>query len=209
MHWLLIIVAVIGAALYYAYHGHTRRGRDLGRLFDLAAAKRRGSVTPATSLALPQLHFEIDGRHFRVGALPTSGAEATGSGPFCFVDVALGVDTGQQLRLARRDVEATADAARRLGQPAPDGRSATGDHAFDTAFRMKWNNDDFAARLLDAGLRRKLLAARLPRLDIRLDGARLGVHTDGYVETLIDLDELIDIAATIAARCPGGRGGAT
>ena len=155
---------------------------------------------------LPQLHFEIDGRRFRVGALPTSGAEASDSGPFCFVDVALGVDTGQQLRLARRDVEATADAARRLGRAPPSGRPATGDHAFDTAFRMKWNNDDFAARLLDARLRRKLLATRLPRLDIRLDGARLSVHTDGYVETLIDLDELIDIAATLAARCPGGRG---
>ena len=59
--------------------------------------------------------------------------------------------------------------------------------------------------LLDPDL--MALAARLPRLDIRLDGARLRVHTDGYVETLIDLDELIDIAATIAARCPGGRGG--
>ena len=207
MHWWFIIAAVIGAALYYAYREHTRRSRDLGRLFGLAAAKRRGSVTPGTSLVLPQLHFEIDGRDFRVGAMPTSGGEGPDGGPFCFVDVALGVDTGQQLRLAARDVEATADAARRLGQPPPDGRPATGDHAFDTAFRMKWNNEDFAARLLDARLRRKLLAARLPRLDIRLDGARLSVHTDGYVETLIDLDELIDIAATIAARCPGGRGG--
>ena len=206
MHWWLIIVAFIGAALYYAYREHTRRGRDLGRLLGLAAAKRRGSVTPGTWLVLPQLHVEIDGRQFRIGAMPTSGAESTNSGPFCFVDVALGVDTGQQLRFARRDVEATADAARRLGQPPPDGRPATGDQAFDTAFRMKWNNEDFAARLLDARLRRKLLAARLPRLDIRIDGARLSVHTDGYVETLIDLDELIDIAAAVAARCPGGRG---
>ena len=205
MSWWVIITTVIGAALAYGYREHTKDSRHLARLFAPLAAKHGGEVTSASFLALPQLRFETGGRRCLVAALATSGHVVAGSsgysGPFTFVDLDLPFETGRRLRIERstgldRGADVLIDAVTRRRHPS------TGHADFDAAFRIRGRDQAFASRLLDARVRRMLLDSRLPRLDVRVEGRKISVHSDGIAKSKADLDELIEIAVLLADRCP-------
>ena len=206
MFWSLVIAAVLVGALAFGYRDHTHQSRHLAKLFAPLAARHEGQVKRANLLALPQLRFEIDKRRFFLTALATSGQVAAGtsgySGPFTFVDLKLPSGTGRKIRLERGDANLLDGVSRLVGAASPGERPATGDPAFDRAFRMEWQDQAFATHLLGGELRERLLNSKLPRLDVRLDDETISVHFDGYAQTQAELEELIEIAMLIADRCP-------
>lgn len=205
MNWWLVIAAVIAAALVYGYWDHTKESRRLAGFLAVLAATYRGDLKKASHLVLPQLRFELDGRHFLVTAMATSGsvvARSSGySGPFTLVDLDLAFDCGQKIRVERsarpgRVAERLIDAVR------PGSHPTTGQQDFDEAFRISESDQAFASRLLDRRVRQRLMNAPQPRLDVRVDGRKISVHMDGYPRSRADLEELIDIARLLADRCP-------
>jgi hypothetical protein len=201
MSWWLVIAAFIAAALAYGYWDHTRQSRRLAKLFADLVAKHGGEVKRATLVALPQLRFETAGRRVLVTAMATSGALGRGSGPFMVVDLELPFDTGQKIRIERSDADLASGANRLIDAVTPGSRPTTGDKAFDEAFRLEWSDPAFASRLLDPQLRRTLLSARLPRIDIRLEGPTISAHSDGFATSTAEIEALIDIAVLWAERC--------
>ena len=205
MTWGLIIAAVIVAALGYGYWDHGKQSRHLAKLFAALAAKYRGQVKRAGFLALPQLRIIRDGRRVLVGALATSGQVAAGSsgysGPFTFVDLELPFDSGQKIR-AERATGLDHHAGRLVDAVVPGLYPKTGHEAFDDAFRIAGNDPDFANRLFGPEVRARLLASRLPRLRVRVLGPKVGVHIDGIAGTQDDLEEMIEIAVSLAENCP-------
>ena len=206
MYWWFLVTAFIAAALAYGYWDHTNQSRHLTRLFARLAAKYRGEVKKANLLALPQLRFEMDNRRFLVTAMATSGHVAAGSsgytGPFTFVDLELPFDSGQKIRVERSDADLSGGVNRFINAVTPGNRPATGHMEFDEAFRLEWSDPAFASHLLDPRLRQKLLASRLPHLDVRVDGRKISVHIDGIAESKAELEALIDIAVLLADHCP-------
>ncbi len=190
MYWWLVLAVVIAAALAYGYWTHNSQSRDLARVFALLAAKHRGEVKAGSLLVLPQLRFERDSRRFLVTAMANSGAHEGGSGPFTFVDVTLPFDTGRRIRVERGTGVAK--------------RPTTGDPEFDDAFRVEASNRTFAASLLTGRVRRKLVASPMPRLDVRVTGQKISVHSDGIATSKAEFEELIDIAALVAENCSAG-----
>lgn len=205
MTWGLIIAALIVAALGYGYWEHGKHSRHLAKLFAALATKYRGQVKRASFLALPQLRFERDGRRVLVGALATAGQVSAGSsgysGPFTFVDLELPVDSDQEIR-AERATGIDHHAGRLVDSVVPGLYPKTGHDAFDDAFRIAGNDPAFANRLFGPELRERLLASRLPRLQVRVVGAKVGVHIDGIADTRDDLEEMIEIAVSLAENCP-------
>ncbi len=199
MYWWLVLTTIIAAALAYGYWDHTNQSRHISRLFAILAAKYRGEVKRASLLALPQLRFELDSRRFLVTAMATSGRD---SGPFTLVDLDLPFDTGQKVRVRRRDANPATGANRLIDAIAPGRRPATGNMEFDQAFRIEWSDQAFASRILDSRVRQKLLNSRLPRLDARVDGPKISVHFDGIAKSAADLEALIDLAVLLAYHCP-------
>ena len=206
MFWWFAIASIIAAALAYGYWDHTSQSRHLTKLFSLFAEKYGGEVKRANFLALPQLRFELDDRSFFVTAMATSGHVVAGSsgysGPFTLVDLELPFDTSQKVRVERSDANLTSGVNRFIDSISPVRRPATGHMEFDEAFRIEWSDQSFASRLLDLRVRQKLLNSRLPHLDVRVDGQKISVHTDGIAQSKTDLDEAIDIAVLLADHCP-------
>jgi hypothetical protein len=206
MHWGLIIAAIIAAALGYGYWDHTQQSRHLTGLFAPLAARYRGELKRATLLTLPQLRFELEGRHLLVAAMATSGHVAAGtsgySGPFTFVDLSLPFDTGQKVRVERNDSNLTRSVDRVIDGIAPGRHPATGHEEFDASFRIQCSDPSFAVRLLDPRVRQELLSSPLPRLDVRLEGQKIIVHSDGIARSEADLEGLIELAVLLADRCP-------
>ncbi len=209
MTWGLIIAAVIVAALGFAYREHGKDSRHLAKLFAALATKYRGQVKRAGFLALPQLRFESDGRPVLVGALATSGQVAAGSsgytGPFTFVDLDLPFDSGQKIR-AEPATGLDHHAGRLVEAVVPGRYPKTGHTAFDDAFRIAGGDAAFASQLFGPELREKMLASRLPRLQVRVVGAKVGVHIDGIAGTQADLEEMIGFAVSLAENCPAPPG---
>jgi hypothetical protein len=205
MTWWLVIGAVVIAALAYGYWDHTKQSRHLARLFAVLAAENRGQVRRASLLALPQLRIERDGRAVLVGALATSGHAGAGSsghsGPFTFVDLELPYDSGQKLR-AERATGIDHHAGRLVDAVVPGLYPKTGHAAFDDAFRIAGDDLAFAIRLFRPEVRERLLASRLPRLQVRVAGRKIGVHIDGIAKSQGELEEMIEIAASLADNCP-------
>gem|GEM_PF-3577799 len=205
MTWGLVIAAVIVAALAYGYWDHTKQSRHLAKLFVALAAKYQGQVKRASLLALPQLRFERDGRRVLVGALATSGHVSAGSsgysGPFTFVDLELPFDSGQKLR-AEPATGIDRHVGRLVDAVIPGLCPTTGHAAFDDAFRIAGDDPVFATRLFGPEVRERLLASRLPRLQVRVAGREVGVHIDGIAGSRGDLEEMIEIAASLAENCP-------
>lgn len=201
MSWWLVIAALIAAALAYGYWDHTRQSRRLANLFADLAAKHRGVVKRASLVALPQLRFETGGRRVLVTAMATSGTSGRDSGPFMVVILELPFDSGQKIRIERSDADLTSGANRLIDAVTPGSRPTTGDTAFDEAFRFEWSDPAFASRLLDASVRQTLLNARLPHLDVRLDGPKISAHSDGIAASTAEIEALIDIAVLWADRC--------
>ncbi len=205
MTWGLVIAAVIVAALAYGYWDHTKQSRHLAKLFAALAAKYRGQVKRASLLALPQLRFERDGRRVLVGALATSGHVSAGSsgysGPFTFVDLELPFDSGQKLR-AEPATGLDHHVGRLVDAVVPGLSPKTGHAAFDDAFRIAGGDPAFAIRLFGPEVRERMLASRLPRLQVRVAGRKVGVHIDGIAGSRGDLEEMIEIAASLAENCP-------
>jgi hypothetical protein len=206
MYWWLAIALIITAALAYGYWDHTGQSRQLARLFANLAAKYQGEVKKADLLALPQLRFEKDGCHLLVSAMETSGHVVAGTsgytGPFTFVDLNLPFDTAQKIRVERSDANLLSGANRLIEAMTPLKRPKTGHVEFDRAFDIKWEDQAFAFDLLNESVREKLLNSLLPRLDVRVDGNKISVHTDGIAKSEADLQELIEIAVLLADNCP-------
>ena len=206
MDWWLIILALIAAALAYAYWEHTGQSRNLTKIFTLLAEKHQGEVKRASPLVLPQLRFETNGRRFLVTAMATSGQVVAGtsgySGPFTFVDLQLPFDTGRKAQIVR----ASSAGKQLLGLVVPGAQVSTGDAAFDAAFRISGRDKTFAPHLLNETVRQKLLNSHLPRLDIRMAGQKIVVHMDGIAQSLEEIEELIEISVLLADRASAGAG---
>jgi hypothetical protein len=192
MDWWLAIMVLAAAAVAYAYREHTRHWRRLAALFASLAHKYEGEVRPGSLLVLPQLRFEHDGGRYLVTAMANSGAHDGARGPFTFVDVELPSDSGQEIRVERRAV----------GRPADPSVAGTvpieGLHAFEDAFRIRASDAPATVRFLEAPVREKLMASRLPRLEARVEGQKVSVHMDGVATSREELEELIDIASLLA-----------
>lgn len=207
MIWWIVIPAVIAAALAYAYWEHRKQSHRLAGLFTPLASMYGGEVKAATTLALPQLQFQRDRRHYVVGAMASGGPLVSGTasrpgfnGPFTFANLELPFDTGQTLRIQRTDV--IDRSASRLVESVTGGyRSTSGDGAFDDAFRIQSNDQAFVYRVLDPALRQRLLSSSHQRLEISLTGAKISVHIDDFVKSAADLDEAIEIATLFADNC--------
>jgi len=192
MDWWLAIIVLAVAAVAYAYREHTRHRRRLAALFASLSEKYGGEVRPGTRLVLPQLRFEQDGGRYLVTAMANSGAHEGARGSFTFVDVELPADSGQQVRVERRAV------GRATGPSAPGSVPAEGLHAFEDAFRIRAGDAASTVRFLEAPVREKLLASRLPRLEARVEGRKVSVHMDGVAASREALEELIEIASLLA-----------
>lgn len=207
MIWWIVIPAVIAAALAYAYWEHQKQSRRLADLFTPLAALYGGEVKAATILALPQLRFERDGYRYFVGAMASGGPLVSGTasrpgfnGPFTFANLELPFDTGQELRIQRTDA-VDRGLNRTIESVTASQRPLSGDDAFDNRFQIKTDDHEFARRVLDPPLRQKLLDSSQQRLEISLSGTRIRVHIDDFVKSAADLDEMIDIATTLAKNC--------
>ncbi len=200
MTWWLIIGGLIAAALAFSYWDHTRQSRHLGGIFAVIAAQHGGKVKRGGLLVLPQLRLERDGQRFLVTAMASAGAKAKESVPFTFAEVKLPFDTGAKLRIERNPdiVERLVDAV------TPGRRSTTGHQSFDEAFRIECKDPALASRLLDARVRHELVDSELPRLTCRVDARTISVDMDGYATAQAEIEELIRIAALLAARCAPG-----
>ena len=192
MHWWIAIALLVGSAMAYAYYSHRRDGRHLMELFALLAEQYGGDVRPTSLLVLPQLRFEHDGGRYLVTAMPNNGAHEGASGPFTFVDVELPSDTGQKIRVERRG------AGRSVDPTAPGAAPITELQAFEDAFRIRAGNPTAALHFLEEPVQRKLLASRLPRLEVRVEGQKVSVQMGGIAESREEVEELIDIAALLA-----------
>ena len=207
MIWWIIIPTAIAAALAYAYWEHRKQSRRLTDLFTPLAARYGGDVKAATMLALPQLRFERDGCRYFVGAMANGGPLVSGSasrpgfnGPFTFANLELPFDTGQELRIQRTDA-LDRGASRLLESVAGGYRSTSGDQAFDDTFHIKSNDQAFVHRVLDSPLRQKLLDSSHQRLEVTLTGTKISVHSDDFVKSAADLEEVIEIATLLAKNC--------
>ncbi len=192
MDWWLAITIFVAAAVAYGYREHTRHRRRLAALFASLAEEYQGEVRPGTLLVLPQLRFERDGGRYLVTAMANSGAHEGARGPFTFVDLELPSDSGQQVRVERRAVGRAADPS------APGIVPTEGLHAFEDAFRIRAGDAAATVRFLDAPVREKLMASRLPRLEARVEGRKVSVHMDGIAASREELEELIEIASRLA-----------
>ena len=204
MFWALAITGFIAAALAYAYWVHRSDSRRLTAVLAPFAQRHDGELRPASLLYLPQLRFELDGRHFLVMAMPNSGFGPAGGSahrPFTFADLDLPYDIGYQLRIQRGDPKLTSNGVRILDPFTKVSQPETGDAAFDEAFRITGSGQVFAARLLDSELREKLKSSSLPRLELRLERRQVSVHMDGIARTEAEIAELIEIAGLLADRC--------
>jgi hypothetical protein len=192
MDWWLAITVLAAAAVAYAYREHRRHWRRLAALFASLSDEYGGEVRPGSLLVLPQLRFEQDGGRYLVTAMANSGAHDGARGPFTFVDVELASDSGHEIRVERRAVRRPADPS------APGGVPIEGLHAFEDAFRIRARDASATVRFLEAPVREKLMASRLPRLEARVEGQKVSVHMDGIAASREELEELIDIASLLA-----------
>lgn len=192
MDWWLAITILVAAALAYGYREHTRGRRRLTALFASLAEGNDGQVKPGSLFVLPQLRFERGGGCYLVTAMASSGAHDGASGPFTLVAVELPSDRGQEVRVERRAAALPAD-------PGARGSASTeGLRAFEDAFRIRPGGAPAAVRFLEAPVRQKLLASRLPGLEARVGGRKVSVHMDGITASREELEELIEIAALLA-----------
>ena len=74
--------------------------------------------------------------------------------------------------------------------------------AFEEAFRIRAGDAPAAFRFLERPVREKLIASRLPRLEVRREGRKLSVHMDGIAASREEIEELIDIASLLAGDRP-------
>ena len=204
MIWWIVISVVAAAALAHAFWEHRTQSRHLVDLFTPLAATHGGHVKVASFLALPQLRFEREGRHYFVGAMATAGTRVSGSasrpgfsGPFTFVKVDIPLDTGQHVNILRTD-RLDRGLMRLINAVSSGPMSTTGDSTFDNTFRIKSPDQAFVHRVLDQALRQKLLTSPQQRLEVTLAGTKISVHIDDYVKTANDLDEMIEIATLLA-----------
>lgn len=207
MIWWSVILAVIAAALAYAFWEHRKHSRRLIDLFVPLATAYGGDIKAATVLALPQLRFEHGGRNYFLGAMGNAGSLVSGSasrpgisGPFTFVNLEIQRDSGQVLNILRTD-RLDRGASRLIRSVTGASMPTTGDSAFDTAFRIRSDDPVFARRVLDPLLRQKLLGSPQQRLEVALTGSKISVHIDDYVKSAGDLDEMIEIATLLAKSC--------
>ena len=198
MDWWIIITLIIAGALAYGYWDHNHQRRHLGKSFALLATKYRGEVKPGSLLVFPQLRFQMNGRRYLVAAMATDGSDSGESGPFTFVDVDLPFDSGQKIRVKR----IAGGTKRLLDALGPGGHPTTGHKEFDEAFRIEGSDQVFATSLLQLPVREKLLSSRARRIEVKVQGKKISVQTDGIAKSTADLQELIDIAGLLADHCP-------
>ena len=209
MSWSLGTVLVVVAALAYGYWDHRRNSRRITHLLAPLARRHAGQLKAASLLALPQLRFELAGRHVLVTVMANSGAHIGSSGPFTVVEVELPFDTGEKLRVERSDGRLSRGVRRLVDRVRSGGRGATGDEAFDRVFRLAAGEHAFANRLLDAEVRSRLLGAALPQLDLRVDGSKVSVTMDGSAQSEAQIEALIELVMLVGDRCeakPTGAG---
>ena len=211
MIWWFIIPSAVLAALVFAYREHTRQARRLRALFVPLAARYGGVIKDASWFALPRLGFERASYAYEIGAMASAGPNVSGTasrpgfnGAFTFVNVALREDTGHEVRFIRND--RLDRAIERTVHAVPGVKTATtGDREFDAAYRMRAGDENFLRRIVDPRLRKKLLHASAPKLELVLSGSQVSVHVDDYVGSASALEEMIDLATLLADNCASAR----
>ncbi len=199
MEWWLGIAAVVAGALGYGYWEHTRESRRLTAIFARLSDQLGGRVVRASLLTLPQLHVDQDGAKLMVTAMPTSGQVAAGTtgytGPFTFADLTLPHDSAMNLQILR--IHGIVD---EITKTLSLRGCTTGDAAFDAAFRLLSDDCSSAKKCVGADIRHRLVESSLEGLDIRINGRKISVHMNGFVQTQGEIEELIGIATRLAGR---------
>ena len=197
----LTIGVIIAAALVHGYCEHTRESRQLDGVFKGFARVHGGRVTRRKFFALPKFRFEWSGRNAWIGAMANAGATAPDQGPFTYLDLELPRDTGQHLRIERADTSVLGYASHVADMVTGANNPATGDDRFDKAFRITSPDHAFAAQVLDADIREKLLASPVPQLDLQVAGPTVSIHREGIASSQTELEEMVAVAALVAERC--------
>ncbi len=201
MEWWMMISAAVGAAVYFGYRGHTSESRRQRLLLATLAAHHGGNIQNEGWFALPQLRFRDTHGAWLVTAMDNAGATAPGQGPFSIVELELSFETGQNLAVKRGDgsvegyVKGLVDEAIGRETLTPDETN------FTKAFRIVADDMAFARRVLDQPVRDMLLKSELRQLDLRVEGDKIAVFSDGYPESADTLEEMIAMATLIAVRC--------
>lgn len=201
MEWWMIVSAVIAVVVVNSYKNHTRDRRKLAELLTKLAERHGGEAKQVSFFTLPELRFEGEHGHYLVTAMPNAGAQAYSQGPFALVDLELGFDTGQSLSANRSDQSVEQHAAMLVDTAIGRAQLTTAETDFVNTFRTLAGDFVFARRLLDEHTREVLLASKLPQLDIRVEGKKITVFSDGYPGSEAVLQEMVDIATLLAKRC--------
>lgn len=185
--------ALVISAAFYLF---SQDSRGLSAIMKPIAARYGGTLSPATLMNFPQLHFEAEGRLHAIHAMPNAGASSL-PGPFTFVRLTLPFDSGHQAGV--RQVPARVRGA--VAAIAPQLQATTADPAFDKAFRLEGRDQAIMAELLNDELRARLVASQLPALHLRIAGAEINVFIDGLAKATAEIEEMIALAGTLADRC--------
>ena len=202
MAWWQFLTLGLVLVLFYAYWGYRRDCRRLCAALAPLAQRHQGAVTAGRLFTLPQLRFSLEGRPLLATAMASSGAIGKARGPFTFVEITLEQDSGQEILIEGRSP--LHRAGERLAESfGPEGPWYSGDADFDQAFAVKGGDGAFLTALLDGPLREGLLNARLPDLEMRLQGRRASVHCDGIVDHPAVFEEMIVLCRRLAQNCAG------
>ena len=147
--YLALPVAFITAALLWFRH---LRGL-VGERFQKAAARRRGRVVAAPWILYPRLVVELDRAEIQISSLHGSG-NGRATRTFAWV----GCREYPDLELRVRRWPGRVGTLERLGWK----RCATGDRPFDEVFWVQGASSHAVGDLLEADLRRALLAFEAP-----------------------------------------------
>ena len=145
----------IAAILALTWIWHRRSCRAVQACLTKVAARRGGTVRPATLTTYPQLTFRHGGREVLVSAMPTSGTTITqvsAAPEHSFAQIYFEKPTAFTLELLPKS---QGNLVEDMLSPRP---IATGDPAFDALFDLRSNDESLALALLDGEVRSQLVA---------------------------------------------------
>ncbi len=214
--WLLLVPLIVAVMVYLsydafglwpslgffslvilaAYYLYRQDSRSLSAIMQPLATQYGGTLSPATLMSFPRLHFEIEGRNYSVQAMPTAGPNAL-PGPFTSLQVLLPFHSACRGGVRRKP----ALVRRVVASLAPKWRVTTGDPTFDKVFRLEGRDQAIMANLLNDDLRARLLASQLAALHLRLADNEINVFMDSLAKKSEEIEEMISLAAALADRC--------
>lgn len=201
-----LVTVGIAAILALTWIWHRRSCRAVHACLTKVAARRGGTIRPATLTTYPQLLFQQGGREVLVSAMPNSGTtitQASAAPEHSFAQVYFEKPTAFTLELLPKS---QSNLVEDMLSPRP---IATGDPALDALFDLRSNDQTLALALLDGEVRSQLVALAMTqtlqlafstvtlfeggRLVLEEKRPRLSLSLGGIVTD----DEAIDQAVTL------------